>query len=121
MKSILRPGAATRSSQPKAKRMPAETIQNAAAIPISRSTFADGMPLISQNNADWHATSPHPRHYKNEQEPFKEKSEQIKAHAVRIRRRVQMICKTLSIERPTAQHGEYENRVDWTSGWKVTV
>ena len=33
MKSILRPGAATRRSQPKTKRMPAETIQNAAAIP----------------------------------------------------------------------------------------
>src|SRR5713226_7331332 len=83
--------------------------------------FADGMPLISQNNADRRATLPHPRHYKTEQEPFKEKSEQIKANAVRIRRRAQMICKNPSIERPAAQHGEHENRVDWASGLGVTV
>src|ERR1700731_1074393 len=67
--------------------------------------LADGMPSISQNHADRRATMPPPRHYKNEQEPLKEKREHIKAQAVRIRRRSQMICKTFSIERPAAQRG----------------
>src|SRR5271157_151186 len=61
---------------------------------------ADGMPMISENDEDRRATTPHACHYKNEQEPFKEKGDHIKAHAVRISRRAQLICKNLSPERP---------------------
>ena len=33
--------------------------------------LADGLPTISQNEADPRATTPHAHHYKNKQEPFK--------------------------------------------------
>src|SRR5882762_2359889 len=64
--------------------------------------LANGTPLISQNNAERRATMAHAGHHKNKQEPLKKKSQHIKAHAVRIRGRAQMICKNLSIERPSA-------------------
>jgi len=35
--------------------------------------LADGLPTISQNEADRRATTPHAHHYKNKQEPFKKK------------------------------------------------
>jgi hypothetical protein len=41
--------------------------------------LADGLPTISQNETDRRATSAHTHHYENEQEPFKEKSEQVEA------------------------------------------
>ena len=69
------------------------------------------IPTVSQNDHERSATTPHARHYKNEQEPFKAKGEHIKAQPVRIRRRPQLICKNFSPERPTAQHSEHEDRV----------
>ena len=83
--------------------------------------LADGMPTISQNDEHRLTTKPHARHHKNEQEPFKAQGERIKAHAVRIHRCTQLICKNLSPERATAQGGEHENRVDRASGFGVTV
>jgi hypothetical protein len=61
------------------------------------------MPMISENDEDRRATTLHARHYQNEQEPFKEKSDQIKANAVRISRHAQLIRRSLMPERPTAQ------------------
>jgi hypothetical protein len=62
--------------------------------------------MISENDQDGRATTPHARHYQDEQEPFKENSDNIKAHAVRISRQVQL-CKTLMPDRPTTQRGEH--------------
>ena len=83
--------------------------------------LADGMPMISENDEDRRATTPHALHYQNEQEPFIEKSDQIKAHAVRIGRRVQLMCKNRMPDRPTAYRGEHQNRVDWASDLGITV
>src|SRR5579864_9235215 len=68
--------------------------------------LAGGMPMISENDQDGRATTQHAHHYHNEQEPFKENSDHIKAHAVRISRQVQL-CKTLMPDRPTTQRGEH--------------
>lgn len=70
------------------------------------------MPMISENDEDRRATTPHARHYQNEQDPFKEKGDYIKADAVGISRRAQLICKALVPDRPAAQRGEHQNRVD---------
>ena len=51
--------------------------------------------MISENDEDRRATTPHARHYQNEQDPFKEKGDYIKADTVRISRRAQLICKNL--------------------------
>jgi len=69
MKSILRPRAATRRSHAKTKRMPTETIQNAAAIPISRKHLADGMPPIFPENNEDSAPST-PRSVARSKEPY---------------------------------------------------
>src|ERR1700751_2164355 len=81
----------------------------------------DGTPTISQNDEHRLTTTPHARQHDKEQDPFKAKGERIKAHAVRIYRCTQLICKNLSPERATAQGGEHENRVDRASGFGVTV
>src|SRR5437016_2845457 len=69
--------------------------------------LAGGMRMISENDQDRRATTPHARHYQNEQKPFIEKSDYIKAHAVWISRRAQLVCKTLMPDRPTTQRGEH--------------
>src|ERR1700688_1943237 len=76
--------------------------------------LTDGVPMISENDQDRHAATPHARHYQNEQKPFIKKGDYIKAHAVRICRRAQLISKTLVPDRPTSQGGEHQNRMDWT-------
>ena len=68
--------------------------------------LADGMPRFSENDEDRRTTTAHAHHYQNEQEPFIEKGDYIKAHAVRISRRAQLICKNLMPDRPTADRGE---------------
>jgi len=83
--------------------------------------LAGGMPMISENDQDRRATTPHARHYQNEQKPFIEKSDYIKAHAVWISRRAQVVCKTLMPDRPTTQRGEHQNRVDWASDWEISI
>jgi hypothetical protein len=80
----------------------------------------DGMPMISENDEDRSATTPHARHYQNEQEPFIEKGDHIKAHPVRIGRRAQLICKNPMPDRPTAYRGKHQNRVEWASSRCVT-
>jgi len=83
--------------------------------------LAERMPMISENEEDRNPTTPHTRHYQNEQEPFKEESDQIKAHAVRISRHAQLIRRNLMRERPTAQCGEHQNRVQWASDLAIAV
>jgi hypothetical protein len=68
--------------------------------------------MFSENDEDRGAATPYARHYQNEQEPFIENGNYIIAHAIRISRRAQLICKNLMPDRPTAQHGEQQNRVD---------
>jgi hypothetical protein len=77
--------------------------------------------MISANEEDRRTTTPHTRHYKNEQEPFIEKGDYIKAHAAQIRRRTQVVCKNLMPDCPTAHRGEHQNRVDWASGLRIAV
>jgi hypothetical protein len=77
--------------------------------------------MISENDEERRATTSHARHYQNEQEPFKEKSDQIKAHAVRIGRDAQLIHRNLMPERPTAQRGEHQDRVYWASNWGIAA
>ena len=67
------------------------------------------------------AAAPYPSHYQNEQEPFIENGGYIIAHAIRISRRAQLICKNLMHDRPTAQHGEHQNRVDWARDLGIAV
>src|SRR5438132_13190560 len=49
-----------------------------------------GMPMISVNDQDRRATTPHARHYQNEQKRFIENRDYIKAHAVGVRTQVQL-------------------------------
>ena len=63
--------------------------------------------MFSENDEDRRATTPDARHYQNEQEPFIEKGDRIKAHTVRISRRTQLICKNLMPDRPSADRGEH--------------
>ncbi len=77
--------------------------------------------MISENDQGRRTTTPHARHYQNEQKPFIEKSDYIKAHAVWISRRAQLVCKTLMPDRPTTQRGEHQNRVDWASDLGISV
>lgn len=77
--------------------------------------------MAPENEEDRRATTPHARQYQDEQEPFKEKSHQIKAHAVRISRHAQLICRNPMPEHPAAQHGEHQNRVDWASDLGMAV
>ncbi len=83
--------------------------------------LAGGIPVISKNDQDRRAMTPDARHYQNEQKLFVEKSDYIKAHAVWIRRRAQLVCKTLMPDRPTTQRGEHQNRVDWASDLEISV
>src|SRR5260370_32414025 len=83
--------------------------------------LADGMPMFSENCDDRRATTPHAHHYQNEQEPFIENRDYIKAYAVRISRRAQLICKNSMTDRPTANRGEHQNRVDWASDSGITA
>jgi hypothetical protein len=77
--------------------------------------------VISEHDENGRASKPHARHYQNEQKPFIEEGDYIKAHAVRVSRRAQLICKTLMPNRPTAQRGKYQNRVDWASDLGMAV
>ena len=65
--------------------------------------LADGMPMFSENDEDRRAITPNARYHHNEQEPFKEKRDYIKEHAVRISRCTQLIYKNLMRYRPTAR------------------
>src|SRR5580693_10169775 len=117
----LRLRAAVRRSQPNIQRSSAATIQKPTAIPISRSTWrteCQWSPRTMRTDAPLRRT---PLHYQNEQEPFIEKSDQMKAHAVRIGRRVQLMGKNLMPDRPTAYRGEHQNRVDWASDLGIAV
>jgi hypothetical protein len=67
------------------------------------------------------AAAPDAGQHQNEQEPFIEKGECIKAHAVRISRRTQLICKNLMPDRASADRDEHQNRVDWASNSGLTV
>src|SRR5580700_9294773 len=69
-----------------------------SANPNIAQHLAARLPMISDNEKDRRATTPHARHYKKEQEPFKEKNDHIKAHAVRIRCHTQLIGKNLCPE-----------------------
>src|ERR1700693_4007297 len=83
--------------------------------------LADGMPMFSENDEDRRTITPHARHHQNEQEPFIEKGDYIKAHAARISRRAQLICNNLMPNRPTTHRGEHQNRVDWASDLGIAV
>src|SRR5450755_3728924 len=55
----------------------------------------------AENDEDRGAATPYARHYQNEQEPLIENGGYIIAHAIRISRRAQLICKNLMPDRPT--------------------
>src|ERR1700686_772355 len=69
--------------------------------------LAEGMPMFSENDEDRRATTPHAHQYQNEQEPFVEKGYYIKAHAVRICRRAQLIYENLMPDCPNADRGKH--------------
>src|SRR5271154_3765863 len=83
--------------------------------------LADGMPTISKNNQDRRAFTQHVRHYKNEQEPFKENRSHIEVHSIRINCCAQLSCKNPSPVCPSTQSGEHHNRVDWASDLRIAV